>query len=93
MAGARPRPRCAAEERIEDIAKAAESLEAGEALGSRTVLYAGVAEPIVGGALLSIAEDLVSLCCFLELFRGFRVIVTVRMILQRLLAKRLFDVL
>ena len=98
------RPRRAAEDLAEDIAErvgesaealrpAAEAARTGRAEAHRRI-DAGVAELIVGGALLGVGEDLVGFLRFLEFLLGALVVrIAVRMMLHRELPVRLLDVL
>ena len=84
---ARLRP---AEERIEDVAEAAEALEpAREALGA--ALRGGMAEAVVHGAALRVGEDLVRLVDLLEAGLGFGRLIAVRVELHRQAAEGLLD--
>src|SRR5258706_2091030 len=78
-------------DRLENIAEAAEA-EASERSAARgAAIDGGMAEAVVGLALLGIAEHLVPFVDLLEAFLGALLLVDIRMILARQLAKRLLD--
>src|SRR5690606_22901648 len=75
----------------EDLERVAE-IEAEAAGRMCTALYACMAEAVVGGALLRIAQDLVSFRRFLEVFGSFRRPgIAIRVVLHRELAVRALD--
>ncbi|MNL11727.1 hypothetical protein D3C87_1325730 [compost metagenome] len=85
--------RAAPEEGLEDVAEAAEPLEALEAGPARAEapLRGGVAELVVALALLGIREDLVGLGELLEALLGPGLLVDVRVVLARQLAVALLQ--
>src|SRR5260221_10334123 len=95
VGGAAPRPRRAGgrslKDRLENIAEAAEAeaLERSAARGA--AIDGGMAEAVIGLALLGIAEHLVRFVDLLEAFLGALLLVDIRTILARQLAKRLLD--
>src|SRR5690606_5724755 len=86
-----PRAR-AAEERIEDVAKAAEALEPLEALRTGSA-HAGGAEAVIAGALLRVAQDLVGGVDLLELGLCVLGLVAVGVVLHRQATEGLLDVI
>jgi hypothetical protein len=99
---AAPRPLAAlaadeiAEHLVEDVGEAggAEAEAGAAARPVAAILEGGVAEAVIGGALLLVLQDLVGLAQLLELVLGRLVAgVAVGMVLHRQLAIRLLDVL
>ncbi len=88
--------RAAIEENIaEDVGKgigeAAETRTSGA--GPCAGIHAGVAEAVVGGALVAVGQDFVGFLRFLEMFLGLGVVrIPVRVPLHRELAVRLLDI-
>ncbi len=81
-----------AEESVEDVAEAAEGAEALEAaIAAHGAIEAGVAEAVVGLALLRVGEHLVGLVDLLELRLCAGLRVAVRVVLHRQAAERALD--
>ncbi|MNC28331.1 hypothetical protein D3C75_765320 [compost metagenome] len=81
-----------AEKHIKNIAEAAEVL-AVEAASAHTLVRIHMAVPVIGGALLVVAQHVVRFLRFLELFFRVGGFVHVRMVLARRLAESLLNVL
>ena len=89
LAGSAP---ATAEKRVENVAEAAERVESIKPAFAAAV-HAGVAKAVIAGALLLVAEDLVSLVDFLELVLGAGGLVPVGMEFHRLPAEGATDLL
>src|SRR6185312_14752138 len=96
LAGAAPLSHEIAEHLVEDVGEAGAEIEleaAGPSAATAAAFEGGMAEPVVGRALLVVAQHVVSFVDCLESLLGFRVAgIAIRMILHRQLAEGLLQI-